>query len=488
MKGNSLFQNLQWLGTASIVSKPIWFLFLIYVARVLGPADFGAYLALFSLSLLLSSVLELGLDVQITQSISKSKEDILRLATQSILVRFGTALVLCLLGISAFSLFYKETYLPVVFAAAFSIGVVQFMQNHFRAIFRGMERLDFESVSLILEKIGVPLFMVVWIGSSPTFEFFLISLASSLSVSLSCTFILLVVGIWRIHNRTGSKKSIHFSTLVRDAFPFAVMNFSLIWFARIGSTLIERVLSQKDAGYLGVGTRFLDALTVIPSTLSGVVYPVLCRITDKPSLFSELYFTTSRLANAATLIVVGLLFFFSDEITFLVFGEEYLAASSVVKIYSLTILCLSQIFVFGAAVAALRRQHIANKWLVASVGSSLLLYILLLPKLTVDGFAWLALIDQGLIFISNIIALRGIIYVKEPLFNIAKGLLVFLFWVGIEWLLSSFNITIFTIQIGSQQFSLLTIIIYLFFVLSLWVTGVIQYRDGQQFMSLNRRL
>ena len=488
MMGKSLFQNLRWLGSASLVSKPVWFLFLIYAARVLGPADFGAYLALFSLSLLLSSILELGLDVQITQSISTSKENVLRLATQSILLRMATSVVLAFFGLGVFHSFYNDTYSSIVFTAAFSVGLIQFLLNHFRAIFRGMERLDLESISLLLEKIGVPVFLVFWLGAQPTFDYFLISLASALGVSLACTFILLILGVWRLHTRTSSRSVQSAGDLIRKAFPFAVMNFSLIWFARIGSTLIERVLTQKDAGYLGVGTRFLDALTVIPSTLSAVTYPVLCRITDSPRLFNDLCTLTSRIANATTLVIVGILYFFSEQITLLVFGDEYLAASSVVRIYSMTMLVLSQVFVIGAAVAALRLQHQANKWLIGSVGASIITYVLLLPSLNVNGFAWLALLDQGLILASSLIAIQGSISLKEPLINLSKGMMVFIIWIGVDWALHKVDIPFFGTPFTETYIPLTSLLVYVGFLASLWWTGVIQYRDGYRLLHLSNRL
>lgn len=486
--GKSLFQNLRWLGSASLISKPVWFLFLIYAARVLGPADFGAYLALFSLSLLLSSVLELGLDVQITQSISTAKENVLRLATQSILLRLATSILLSLFGFVVFTLFYADTYPSTIFIAAFSIGLIQFLLNHFRAIFRGMERLDLESISLLLEKVGVPVFLFFWLGTQPTFDIFLISLASTLGISLACTFMLLFAGVWRLHNATSSRSIQPAGALIRQAFPFAVMNFSLIWFARIGSTLIERVLTQKDAGYLGVGTRFLDALTVIPSTLSAVTYPVLCRITDSPRLFAELCTLTSRIANASTLVIVGILYFFSEQITVLVFGDEYLAASSVVRIYSMTMLVLSQVFVIGAAVAAMRLQHQANKWLIGSVGASIIAYVLLLPSLNVNGFAWLALFDQGLILASSLIAIRATVSLKEPLINLSKGITVFILWIGIDWALQDVNILQLETFNPEAFIPLSSILVYFGFLVSLWLTGVIQYRDGYRLLNLSDKL
>jgi O-antigen/teichoic acid export membrane protein len=488
MMGKSLFQNLGWLGSASLISKPVWFLFLIYAARVLGPADFGAYVALFSLSLLLSSVLELGLDVQITQSISTAKENVLRLATQSVLLRLATSIVLSLFGFVVFTLFYADAYPPTVFIAAFSIGLIQFLLNHFRAIFRGMERLDLESLSLMLEKIGVPVFLVYWFGAKPQFDFFLISLVSALGVSLACTFVLLILGVWRLHKKISSRSIQSTGALIRQAFPFAVMNFSLIWFARIGSTLIERVLTQKDAGYLGVGTRFLDALTVIPSTLSAVTYPVLCRITDSPRLFTELCTLTSRIANATTLVIVGILYFFSEQITVLVFGDEYLTASSIVRIYSMTMLILSQVFIIGAAVAAMRLQHQANKWLIGSVGVSIISYVVLLPSLNVNGFAWLALLDQGLILASSLIAIRGYISLKAPLINLTKGFMVFILWIGIDWVLHKVDIPLDGTPFTETYMPIISLLVYVGFLGSLWLTGVIQYRDGYRFLHLSDRL
>ena len=59
----SIRQNISWLVTVNVLSKPIWFVFLLVSARLLGPLEFGKYMLSIGFMSVVIGVFEGGIDI-----------------------------------------------------------------------------------------------------------------------------------------------------------------------------------------------------------------------------------------------------------------------------------------------------------------------------------------------------------------------------------------------------------------------------------------
>ena len=107
---SSLFKNFSYLTLGEIISKAIGFLVAIYVARVLGPDNFGklgfaqAFTSYFGL------IVNLGLDVYGTREVAKDKSKAKELLSNIVLMKFFLFIFVYALLFLIVSFLPKDTY------------------------------------------------------------------------------------------------------------------------------------------------------------------------------------------------------------------------------------------------------------------------------------------------------------------------------------------------------------------------------------------
>lgn len=368
----------------------------VWIARYLGPAQFGSLnyaLAFFASFAVLSN---LGLDQIAVRDLSKKmKPDAIILGSAFLLKMIGGVLAIASSCVCVY-LFKKNDSQLLLMVLILSLG----------SLFQGFDVIDYlyqaklqskitvyaKSLSLIVCSIlkvilivyGYPLIFFVLVIALETI---LCSLGLVVSYRLGNHFITL----WRV-------KFDEIKRLVKQGTPLFFSSLLVVLYIRIDQLMIGEMLGSEQLGIYSVAVRLTEAWYFIPMAISTSILPTLVAAKiDNEHLYEKILQNLYGWMAIASLIVATLLTIFSGLIVNLLFGDQYTAASSV-----LAIQCWSGLFIFSGLInnhwyllENLNRFTLYRSILGLII--NVLLNLLFIPLWGIEGAAWATLLTQLLI-------------------------------------------------------------------------------------------
>lgn len=398
--------------------------------RLLGAEQFGLFIYLITISAVISAFFEMGLDLQIVRLISPNKDQGSYFSGISLALRllgvagiFATALILYVVE-------YQDKYELSLYIIGIIQGIFIFILSHLRAIFRSLELLKYEAISIAVEKFSIALFgFTILLTTADLFWFLILyNCGSLIAIMTSLYFIQKLTGFKRITVPTSEQAK----SVLKPALPFAVLNIIQVIYTRLGTLLLERLTGNIVwVGFHNAGARFADAFVVFPNTIMAAVYPVFCRVQTEKIVIWNLVQLTSRMLLALAVPIGTTIFIASHEFTSLIFTPEYLEASNAIGVFGLTLIATSQVFIVGSVVSATGNQYKANMMLGGIFIISLIAYWYFIPRYGYIAAAWITFLDQVALFIINVVATRPYYRLRNYALNILRGLvfpLIAFYW------------------------------------------------------------
>jgi len=394
MTKNKLLKNISWLFFDKII-RIFGGLFVgIWVARYLGPSDFGilnyamAYTALFML------FVNLGLDQIVVREIVKKT----KLTNYFMGTVFGLKLVGAFIAIAAIyiSLLFIETDTltkTVIFIIA--IGF----------IFQSIDIVDLFFQSRVLSKNVVIARNSAFILSSLLQIYFILNEYSVVYFAAAKTvdFILASVFMMMRYKKHGKHISRwKFSRkiavrLLRYSWPLALSVFIISVYTKIDQVMIGNMLDSTQVGIFSVAITLSGAWLFVPTIFVSTFMPyfVKLRETDKAMYhlrLTQLYSLMFWIGASAGIVVI----FFGDEIIRLLYGDVYVGAYEALIFNVWNGIFISQAIARGIWLISenLQRYRLYNN--IFAVFLNVVANLILIPKYGISGAAVATLLTQGL--------------------------------------------------------------------------------------------
>ncbi len=393
-KFTQYLRNTSWLLFENIFRMFIALFVGVWVARYLGPEQFGQYSYVFSYVMLFSTVGTLGLNEVVTRELIRRPDE-----QNDIL---GTSFLLRLLG-SIFMMFLifavlrlqggtKETsnlvYIISVAVALQCFNVVNFyfqakVLSRFVVISNTAGILFSNSLKIIFILTKMPLIYFVWV------YFFEI------------LFTVLLLTIFFLNdNKSFNYKNLVFNNkvakyLLKDSWPYIFSGLLVTIYMKIDQVMIKEMKSTLDVGVYAAAVRLSEVWYFVPMAISSSVFPA---IIEGKAECSKIYM--KRLQGLFDLMVwigisISVVFtFFSGMIVKLIYGESYIEASSILTIHIWTGAFVFLGVVSGKWLLSENLQIITLKRTVCGVIVNIILNLLLIPQYAGKGAAIATLVSQ----------------------------------------------------------------------------------------------
>lgn len=396
----SIRQNLKWLAIVNVVSKPVWFVFLMYSARALGPDEFGRYMLSVGIISLFTGLLEGGVDIHTMRTLAADNQRYRAMISYTLWIKTAS-------GIAAVALAYAlgsviPAFMPdlSLFLAAAVYGTANLILTHIRIVIRSFEIMKYEAFSIIVEKVLVMLLCGIVLFVAPTAEWFGVMFAAAYAV-VCVVSVLMVVRTIGLPDRPRQFVK-NFFEIIRPSLPFAMMNMFIIVYLRSGTLLLSYLTGDDTAvGYFNAGFRLVEAFVLVPSILVAPLYPVWTRLISDIAAIRLLSLDALRIISAISIAIAFPVALFHREFTALVFGEQYSPAAESIGIICASMVPIGLNWIVGSLVAISGRQRIANWCILAVTIVNIGLHIYLIQGFGVIGAAITVLITELLIMFSN---------------------------------------------------------------------------------------
>ncbi len=394
MTKNRLLKNISWLFFDKVI-RIFGGLFVgIWVAKYLGPNDFGvlnyalAYTALFMI------FVKLGLDQIIVRELVKES----KLTNYLLGTAFGLKLVgsvIAIVSISVSLYFVEIGSVTKVVIFIISVGF----------ILQSIDVIDYFYQSQILSKYVVIARNSAFVLSSLLKVYFIIYEYSVVYFALASIMDLMLVGVFLIiiYIKTGEdilrwrfSKKIAIK-LLKVSWPLAWSSFLIAIYMKIDQVMIGNMLDIEQVGIYSVAVRLFEFWLFIPAIIISTFMPYLINLRE---VNNELYYY--RLMQLYSFmfwmgIFVGIVtFVFGEDIIRLLFGEAYIGAYSALVLNIWSGVAISQgmarsIWLIGEN---LQKYRLYNNIIGAIL--NIVLNIILIPKYGIVGAAVATLFTQSL--------------------------------------------------------------------------------------------
>lgn len=413
------FKNTSWLFAEQMLRMLSGVLVGIWVARYLGPEQFGIFSYALAFVAIFSTIAKLGLDSIVVRNLvnEPSKRDVY-LGTAFWLKIFGAIVSIAL--ISAAILFTNNEDATNLYIFIIASGI----------LFQSFEVVDFYFQSKVLSKF-VAICKVTQLLLSSLLKVYLILTEADLIYFVLVSFIdqlLLAVTLYfsyKYQNDSGFYRHFSWSTakkLIKTSWPLIFSGLVIVIYMRIDQIMIQNILGYKEVGIYTAAVKLSEAFYFIPVIVASSLFPA---IINAKGISDSLY--NFRLQRLFTLMVWFAILIAlpvslnSQYLMTLLYGNEYREAASV-----LVISIWASVFVFlGVSsgnwfvIENLERYALYRTF--CGMVVNVLLNLILIPKYGIVGAALATLIAQivaALLFDLFNKNTRKLFYLKLSAFNI----------------------------------------------------------------------
>jgi O-antigen/teichoic acid export membrane protein len=422
-----LVVGLSYSMLGGMASQSLLYLAGVLVMRLLGPADYGLYQLVFLVPLLVTPVLNFGIESTLVRFVSKyvvdDPEKGIRTARFLFFVRAGVGLLACgaILVLAPWigALLGEDVVLGVRIAGIFLLGnmLYLFMQFFFQAFFLMKERTAVMTVHGAVYLAVVPVLVYAGAGYLAPIMAFTITKYASVLIGLLLA--------WRKGLNLiapPSREGVHLLEQVRFAAPTYVD--VLLWavFTQIGVILIRATgLPVVEIGYFRAVYNVVLVGSFLAMVLNVVVYPYVSELESKGN--------EARLSSFCSLIIRFLIllgtpasigFFLVSKPTLQAFLPEYLPALTIMQTLSLMLLFLPLFQVSKTVLLGIGRPKAVAYTTLASTGAVVGLGVVLALVAETEGLAFAYVIATLLGMSLALYTLTRRIEIRISISSIAK--------------------------------------------------------------------
>jgi O-antigen/teichoic acid export membrane protein len=397
------------MTTAKRIAKNSTFIFLgdafghslqlvlvVYLVRCLGDVTFGKYAFAFAFTSLFMILSDLGLSTLSIREIARDTSKAGEYLTNISITKFILSLITIVLIIVTINLMHYPLDTTLAVYIVGGATVFTSLTSFFRSIFRAFERMEYEAITRIAERLLIfgSVLPVLFLGYG------LIEVVSVMLIAKALIFLFTLIIL--IKKFTRPKLTFDFSlskTLIKEALPFGLAGVFTIIYFQTDTVMLSMMKGDAVVGWYRAAYGLVMGTLFIPSAFVGALYPVLSRYftSSKDSLMVVYEKSFKFLLMLAIPLGIGTTLL-ADRIIIFLYGEEF--AHSIIALQIL-IWVASVLFIYsivGYTLASINMQLVDTRITAVSALLNVGLNLLLIPTYSYVGAGVASIASQVFVF------------------------------------------------------------------------------------------
>lgn len=395
----NIAKNTSYFTVALILQKIISLVYFTIYARVLGPEDLGKYYFAISFTTIFSIVMDLGLTNLLTREVAKDQSQAKRLLSSALGIKFALGAVNLILITVIITVTGYDPLIMTLIAVSVLSMIFDSFSTLFFAFSRAFHNLKYESISAVLSQ------AVTLIISLLVFHYQGNLVALMWAQVASSAFALIysaraLKSVWSLSLRPTWSWVIA-KGLLLSAVPFGLYAIANRFYNYIDSVLLFQLAGDSAVGIYQIPFRAVNALQFLPIAFIASLYPALSDYWQNNR--QQLVITFERAMKYSLIIAVplsiGLAILSSAVVK--IFASGYESAVLPLQLSCLTVFFMFMNYPVGSLLNACDRQRVNTRNMIIVAVLSVLINLLLIPKLGVMGAVTTAVISTALLFTLN---------------------------------------------------------------------------------------
>ncbi|MFA6392129.1 MAG: flippase [Patescibacteria group bacterium] len=387
-----------------IVGKAISTIIALVVAsllfRYLGKEGYGNYTTVMVFLQFFGIMVDMGLYIILTKKISEAGADEESLVGNIFTIRLISAVVF--LGVAPLLVIFfpypsvVKTGVALVSLSFLFVTLNQVLQGVFQKHLKMMRVTISEILGRLVLLAGT--FLAVYLDQGLTTVLLVVVLSSFTNFLFTFIFSRKFVKIRLVFDFPVWRR------IIKEAYPIALaILFNLVYF-KADILILSLLKSQSDVGIYGAPFKILEVLVTFPAMFAGLAVPVLTQAftaMDYERFRRVLSKSFDFLVMVALPMIVGTIFI-AEPVIDLIAGADFVESGQVLQILIVTTGIIFIGNLFGNAVVVVNRQKEILKYYMAIAAISVGGCLLLIPRYSYIGAAWMTVVSQSLITLATI--------------------------------------------------------------------------------------
>ncbi|MDA3787560.1 MAG: flippase [Desulfobacula sp.] len=325
------FANTSWLMGHRVLSMVVALFVGVYVARYLGPEQFGLLSYAGSFVGLFTALATLGLDSIMVRELVKTPERRDELLGTAFWLKAGGA-ILMWAGIAAAIPFTNNdtqtNILIVIIAFAVIFQAFNVIDFNYQAEVKSKYVVYSQLVQLVISSI---IKLVLILISAPLLWFACVFLFDAVvhAVGLTAMYLKNTGKVWYWKWRWQTAK-----VLLKDSWPLILSGIAISIYLKIDQVMIKEMLDAKQVGLYAAAVRLSEAWYFVPMAITSSVYPAIINAKKQSE---ELYYQRlQKLYDLMVWLAVAIALpttFLAPWVIKVLYGEAFLPAAGVLSIH-----------------------------------------------------------------------------------------------------------------------------------------------------------
>ena len=394
-----IFKNTGYLFVSGIISKALFLIQIVFIARYLGTAGLGKYAFVFAFGSLFFILSNPGLVDLATREISRNKSKTGNYLGNLLFIKLCLCLVASLLMILTINLINVSQELRIGIYLIFFIFSIDAFIWVFYSAFRAYEKMLYEAISLLIHNVVIVGFVLHFLIKGYGFIWLISAFVVGKTVGLVITsyfgYKLLPKPVLKIDLKL-------WKYLMIKSIPFLVIFFFSSIIYRIDLVMLQFFKGETIVGLYGAADTIIRNLIIFPSVLIVSVYPSLSKyfINNKEKLY-YLYKKSFLYLFLFSLFIVICCLIFGKFIILLIFGKEFIESVFILKLISIGGFFLFLNIINIYYLNAINKPLVNVKIFIFGAVMNIILNLMLIPRYSYTGAAISSIISYFTIFVCE---------------------------------------------------------------------------------------
>lgn len=394
----TIAKNAIWLFAGQFVSRLSRAVIVIYAARALGVASWGAFAYALGVITFLTVFSDIGINGLITRESAQRPELKHQYLSTAFFIKLGL-LILTLIAITiALPYLSKIEEARALIPILFLVFAFDAIRDLGAAICRALEKMQIEAGLQILTNVAIAAFGVLFLTLFGTSR----ALAYGYVIGSGIGFLAALYVLRNyFSNLTGNFRKNLVGRIIKTAWPFGLLGIMGIMMLNTDIIMLGLLRTPEEVGYYAAAQKLIQLLYVVPALVGFSLFPALSKLLESNrERAREILGKVLALVILISIPIAILGISLAPLIIKLVFGGEYLASIAAFRILMFSVLIVYPSSILGQSIFAYNQQAQFIGLVTLTIVGNVIFNFLLIPKFGILGAAAATLIVQ---LITNIL-------------------------------------------------------------------------------------
>ncbi|NCN82795.1 MAG: flippase [Candidatus Pacebacteria bacterium] len=337
-----VFKNTLWMTVYTFI-LPFLAAFFVnaWIARYLGPDQFGILTYIFTFSSIFLSINYMGLDAVVFRNLCNDDLHAGKILGTATILRLIAGVVSLILGVIIFSnVNHGDQFLLGMVFIALTSNIAQAF-NVIEGFFQSRLQVKSIAVVRIIVIISISIAKILAVISHAPLSAFIVLGSSDAVLSALLLYLMFRkvknISIWTFDFKYAKQ-------LLRDGFPLMLAGLTFALYTKLDQIILKSFQGNSQLGQYAIALGVVEAFNFLPLVITNSIAPlVVASVKQDGQKYSLLMVNIYRVMFLLSIVVGVGLFFVGRHLIPVIFGKEYLEASRILAFlqFRLFFTCMS---------------------------------------------------------------------------------------------------------------------------------------------------